>query len=379
MSIMIYLDNASTSIKKPIGVYRELFKNTLFSSFNAGRGTYKKSIGGVLGVMDTRESIAELFNIKNPMQIAFTQNATYALNLLIFGFLKPEDHVIITGVEHNSVLRPVHRHKNYTVVKADKKGNVKASDVEEAILDNTKLIICTHASNVSGSIEPISEIGKTAKKHGIKFLVDSAQTAGIIDIDVEKMNIDMLAFSGHKGLMGPLGTGGLYVAEEIRLKPLVVGGTGSLSESFTQPGIMPDMLQSGTQNTPAIISLKEGVDFVKKHRGEIFDKEKALATEFIEGLLNIKGVKVYGNIKTNRNGTVAFNIGNKDCVEVATRLEEDYKILLRSGFHCSPLAHRSLGTEKTGCIRASFGFFNTEKDVKKIIFAINKISSIGKQ
>lgn len=372
---MIYLDNAATTIRKPIKVYKELFKNTLFSSFNAGRGMYKKSIGAVLDVMETRESIAELFNIKNPLQIAFTQNATYALNFLIQGVLKPEDHVIITGVEHNSVLRPVHKHKNYTIVKADKKGNVKSSDIEKAFSDNTRLVISTHASNVSGSIEPIKEIGETAKKHGALFLADVAQTAGIVDIDVEKMNIDMLAFSGHKGLMGPLGTGGLYVSEEIELNPLVVGGTGSMSESFIQPSVMPDMLQSGTQNTPAIIALKEGVEFAKKHRDEIFQKEKELAKEFIGGLLNIKGVTVYGNIINNRNGTVAFNIENKDCVEVALKLEEEYNILVRSGFHCSPLAHTSLGTEKTGCVRASFGYFNAKSDVENAIFSINKICS----
>lgn len=369
----IYLDNAATSIKKPVGVYKSLFKNTLFSSFNAGRGMYKKSIGAVLEVMDTRESIAELFNIKEPSQIAFTQNATYALNFLISGFLKPEDHVIITGIEHNSVLRPVHRHGNYTIVKADNKGNVKASDIEKAFSDKTKLVITTHASNVSGSIQPVLEIGETAKKHGACFLVDTAQTAGTVKIDVDKMNIDMLAFSGHKGLMGPLGTGGLYVSDKIELNPLIVGGTGSMSESFTQPLVMPDMLQSGTQNTPALIALKEGVDFAKKHREEIFEKEKALALEFIDGLLNIKGVTVYGNISDNRNGTVAFNIDKKDCTKVASILEEDFNILVRSGFHCSPLAHISLGTQKTGCVRASFGFFNTGNDVKKAILAINKI------
>lgn len=371
--MMIYLDNAATSIRKPAGVYKELFKNTLFSSFNAGRGMYKKSIDAVLNVMDTRESIAQLFNVQDPMQIAFTQNATYALNFLISGFLKPEDHVVITGVEHNSVLRPVHRHQNYTIVKADKKGNVRSSDIEKAFLDNTKLVISTHASNVSGSIEPIAKIAEAAKKHNVRFLVDAAQTAGIVDIDVKKMNIDMLAFSGHKGLMGPLGTGGLYVSKKIELNPMIVGGTGSMSESLTQPAIMPDMLQSGTQNTPAIIALKKGVDFVKEHRGEIFEKEKAFAVEFIDGLLNIKGVTVYGNVAINRNGTVAFNIEKKDCIEVASCLEEEYNILVRSGFHCSPLAHRSLGTEKTGCVRASFGFFNTSNDVKKAIFAINRI------
>lgn len=370
----VYLDNAATSAKKPIGVYRTLFKNTVFKSINAGRGTYKKSIGAALGMLDTAESISELFNIDDISQIAFTQNATYALNFLIYGFLKPQDHVVITQLEHNSVLRPVHKHGNYTIVKADSKGNINPENIKKAIKDDTKLVISTHASNVCGSIQNIEKIGKIAHLRGAAFLVDSAQTAGIVDIDVKKMHIDMLAFSGHKGLMGPLGTGGLYVDEKISLKPVVVGGTGSLSESFTQPDIMPEMLQSGTQNTPAILALKSGVDFVKKHKGEILKKETELAKEFIDGLLNIKGVTVYGNVNDRRNGTVAFNINDMDCIKVASWLEDEYKILVRSGLHCAPLAHMALGTSDRGCIRASFGFFNNKKDVKKALFAVNKIA-----
>lgn len=369
----VYLDNAATSIIKPSQVYRSLFKNTLFSSFNAGRGSYKKSIGAVFGILDTQESIADLFNIQDASRIAFSQNATYALNFLICGFLNPEDHVIITGVEHNSVLRPVHRHGNYTVVKADIKGNVKPDDIKKAFRDNTKLVISTHASNVCGSIQPIAEISRLAHENGAAFLLDCAQTAGILDIDVKRMNIDMLAFSGHKGLLGPLGTGGLYVNENINLKPLITGGTGSMSESFTQPDIMPDLMHSGTQNTPAIMALKEGVDFVKKHRNQILQKETELANIFTAELLNIDKVSVYGNLFEDTIANVAFNIKGFDCIQVSALLEE-YGILTRSGFHCAPLAHRSLGTQNTGCVRASFGWFNSKKQINYVISAINKIA-----
>ncbi len=373
----VYLDNAATSAKKPFLVYKSLFKNTVFNSINSGRGSYKKSIDGILKMMDTKESIAELFDIEDISRISFTQNATYALNFAILGFLKPHDHVVITSLEHNSVLRPVHRHGNYTVVEADNRGNINPDDVERAICDNTRLLICTHASNVCGTIEPVFELGKIAKSRGIKFLVDAAQTAGIVDINVFKMNIDMLAFSGHKGLMGPLGTGGLYVSEKVNLEPLIVGGTGSVSESFLQPDIMPDKLESGTQNTPAITALKYGVDFVKKHREEIFEKERSLAIGFIEDILNINGVSVYGNFHNKRNGTVAFNIDGTDSSAVSKILEERFGILTRAGFHCSPLAHKTLGTSETGAVRVSFGFFNSKKEVEKLTFAINKIRKNG--
>ena len=309
--------------------------------------------------------------------MAFFQNDTYALNTAICGFLKPQDHVIITNMAHNSVLRPVHRHGRYSVAKADKNGNLIISSLKNAIREDTKLIVCTHASNVCGSIEPIKKISEIAHEKGIKVLADTAQTAGVQDIDVLDLGIDMLTFSGHKGLMGPLGTGGLYISEDINLEPLVVGGTGSMSESFTQPEIMPDMLHSGTQNMPAIAALGKGVEFVKKHRQEIEEKEKSLAVNFIEEILNIDGVKVYGNIYNDRNATVAFNIKDIDCIRVARVLEEEFNIQLRAGLHCAPLAHKALKTEKTGCVRASFGFFNKTNDVKKIVSAINKIAKIG--
>lgn len=373
----VYLDNAATTARKPISVYKELFYKTVFSSINSGRGTYRESIEAVSDILDAQDEIAELFNISDSSQIAFFQNATYALNTAILGYVKPGENIVISGMEHNSVLRPVYRLGNFSVAKADDKGNISPYSVKKAIGSDTALVVISHASNVCGSVQPIADIIKVAHEAGAKVLIDAAQTAGILDIDVEELGIDMLAFSGHKGLMGPLGTGGLYVAEDVLLKPLVVGGTGSMSESFLQPDIMPDMLHSGTQNLPAICGLKEGVRFVKQRRGEILEKEKYLATTFIDGLLNICGVSVLGNYSKMRNGTVAFNIDNSDCIVIADRLSEEFNIKVRAGFHCAPLAHKSLGTSKTGCIRASFGYFNKESDVKKILHAVNKIKKMG--
>lgn len=370
----IYLDNASTTKRKPVTVYKTLIKNTVFSSVNAGRGTYKKSINAVSQMLDTADKLAELFNIKDSTRIAFCQNATYALNTVIRGFLKPNDHAIITNMAHNSVLRPIYRHGNYSIAKADEQGNLIIEELENAIREDTRLIICTHASNVCGSIEPLKQIVRIAHGRGIKVLADAAQTAGVLKIDVSDTGLDMLAFSGHKGLMGPLGTGGLYIAEEVALEPLAVGGTGSMSESYVQPEIMPDMLHSGTQNMPAIAALGAGTEFVIRHRLEIEEKEMYLANMFIDGIMNIPEVRLYGNLYDNRNATVAFNIKEVDCVKAAELLENAFNIQVRAGFHCAPLAHRALKTYKTGCIRASFGFFNEKADVKKILYAVNKIS-----
>lgn len=372
---MIYLDNAATSMRKPFCVLKKVCYETIFKSINAGRGTYKKSLAASLKMINAAEEVAELFNIDDISRIAFTQNATYAINMLILGYVSPCDHVIITGMEHNSVLRPVYKLGNFSIVKPDIFGNINPDDVRKEIKSNTKLIICNHASNVCGTIQPIYDIGKIARDEKITFMVDASQTAGILDIDVKKMNIDMLAFSGHKGLMGPLGTGGLYISPEISLKPVITGGTGSMSESFTQPDIMPDMLMVGTQNTPAISALGEAIRYVKKRRRENFEKEMFLANKFIEDVLNINKVIVYGNLYKKRNATVAINIENIDPILAAEFFEEKYKILVRSGFHCAPLAHKSINTGG-GCIRFSFGWHNRISDVRRAVLAVNELSKI---
>lgn len=372
---MLYLDNAATSYQKPMAVYRAMLKNTWKNSVNAGHGGHTYSVRGAAEILKTSEKLANLFHIGNPERIAYTPNATYALNMAIGGLLKNGGHAVVTQMEHNSVLRPVHYYGNYTVVKADREGRVAPAAIEAAICPDTVLIVCTHISNVCGTIQPIEEIGKIAKKHNIPFLVDAAQSAGSTPIDVEKMHIDMLAFSGHKGLLGPLGTGGLYVGENVTLSPVLFGGTGSQSESLIQPAVMPDMLHCGTLNTPAIIALGAGVDYIQKRSVEdIAESECRLAKKFMDNLLNMPDVIVYGKPdKAERNGTVAFNIRRMDSVETAQRLNDEFQICVRGGWHCAYPAHVAIGSEKGGAVRASFGAFDHMHAVNRITDALYQI------
>ncbi len=377
---MIYLDNPATSMKKPSVVAEAMYRNTVNYSVNAGRGGHRASVMGARGIADTQEALAEFFGIQNPERIAFTQNATYALNMAIRGILRRGDHAIITSMEHNSVLRPVHLSCSYTIVEANEKGEINPKDIERAIRRNTRLIATTHASNVCGTVMPVMQIGEICKRHKLPYLLDTAQTAGIIPINAEEMNVAMLAFSGHKGLMGPLGTGGLYVREDVRLSPLIVGGTGTESKNKNQPTTMPDMLHSGTMNTPAIMALKEAVRYVQNIGVEaIGEKERLLAEYLISGLMNIEGVTVYGLSKGNRNGTVCFNIGDMDSQEAANILNDDFGIATRGGYHCSYIAHQTLGTQRTGAVRAGFGWFSSKRDADSLLFAVNKIAHRRKE
>ncbi len=373
---MLYLDNAATSLKKPPGVYLSMMKNTIANSANSGRGGHFYSLRATKKIYETTESICKLFNIDSIERIAYTQNATYALNMAILGTLDKNSHVIITQMEHNSVLRPVNKTCRYSVIKADRHGRIRPADILNLIRPDTKMIISTHASNVCGTIMPISKISEIAHKNGLLFMVDAAQTAGCLPIDVEKDGIDLMAFSGHKGLMTPMGVGGLYVGDNVSINPVITGGTGSMSESLVQPDFLPDMLQSGTLNAPAIIAAKESADLILKETPEaIGAKEHELAVRLINNLMNIDNVIIYGvgNDK-DRNGTVAFNIRGMDSVMCAQILNDEYKICTRGGWHCAYPAHCALGSEKTGAVRASFGYFNTSHDADKLTDAIYRIS-----
>ncbi len=374
---MIYLDNAATSFYKPASVIKAMAEHTARNSVNAGRGGHVFSRRGAEIITETADSLASLFNIDSPERIAFTPNATLALNMAILGVGAGGGHIIVTSMEHNSVLRPVNLLGNYTIVQADSSGFIDPDDIKKAIKPDTVLIICTHASNVSGSIEPIAEIGKIAREYNLLFLVDAAQTAGVIDIDTEAMNIDLLAFSGHKGLLGPLGTGGLYVGKQVRLTPFITGGTGSNSESLSQPDFMPDMLHSGTMNTPAIAALGVAAEYIRKTgRENIRKKELALALETINHLESIKGVTVLGTKDPEkRNGTVAFTVDGIDSPKIAEILSEKYGIAVRGGWHCAYQAHKTLGTAKSGAVRASFGNFNRKSDVIGLTNAVKDIVS----
>ncbi len=366
---MIYLDNAATSAKKPLCVFGKLFYESLFTSVNAGRGAHSKSLRAVNGINKTAEALAKLLNIDDPSCIAFTPNATYAINLAMLGLLTPGDHVIVTAMDHNSVMRPAAHFGDFTVVDADDNGYVNPKDIEAAIRPETTLIVCTHVSNVCGAIQPVEEIGEIAKKYQIHFLLDASQSIGCMEVDAKKIGADLIAFPGHKGLLGPLGTGALYVENDTLLKPVITGGTGSLSESLIQPRFMPDMLHAGTMNTPAIMALGTAASCIEDPK--ITHKyEQELAELFIEDLLCMDGVSVYGPLKNNRNGTVSFNINGVEPAEVEDYLDKEKKIIVRSGYHCAPIAHKTLGSDKKGSVRASFGYFNTNYDRMKLTDAI---------
>lgn len=358
-------------------VMASLFYNSLVNSVNAGRGAHRFSLRGAGMLASAQDEIAALFNIDSPERIVFAQNATLALNMAIGGILSGGGHAIVTSMEHNSVLRPVHSYGNYTMVYADEFGYVSPDDIEAVIGPDTRLIICTHASNVCGSIQPIAQIGALARRRGILFLVDAAQTAGTVDINVQEMNIDMLAFSGHKGLMSPLGTGGLYVGERAELTPIISGGTGSASESLSQPDYLPDMLQAGTMNTPAIAAMGAGAKFIRRIGVDnILAHERTLAEDFIERICSVNGVRILGgHDMSKRNGTVAFTFDGLGSAEAAQLLDSRYKIAVRGGWHCAYYAHRTLGSEASGAVRVGFGWYNSLSDSKKTAAAVKQIAS----
>ncbi|MBQ7975425.1 MAG: aminotransferase class V-fold PLP-dependent enzyme [Clostridia bacterium] len=359
--MMIYLDNAATSAKKPLCVYGRLFYESLFGSINAGRGAHKKSVRAIRLINETAEAIAELLNIDDPSAIGFLPNASYALNSAIHGIVKPGDHIVTTSMEHNSVLRPVTQTGNFTIVPADSEGYVQPADIENAIRPETKLIICSHISNVSGSVQPVEKIGKIAKKYGIHFLLDAAQSAGCYEINAKEINADLIAFSGHKGLLGPLGTGGLYVEPGVDLEPYITGGTGSMSESMIQPAFMPDMLQVGTLNSPAIIALGTAVRALEPPSKTNL-RESEIARRFIDDLCELEQVEIFGSRDNKRNGTVSFRIPGYDPAEIEDYLDRKKGIIVRSGYHCAPLAHKTLGSSETGTVRVSFGYYNSDYD-----------------
>lgn len=379
---MIYFDNGATTFPKPNEVYDAIMRAMKEYGANPGRSGHKLALRMGREIYETRELLAKLFNVDNPMNIVFTSNCTESLNLAIKGILNKGDHVITSSMEHNSVLRPLvsleKEGVELSIVKGNHMGKIEAEDIAKNIKDNTKLIVITHVSNLTGTIMPIEEIGKIARENGIYFLVDAAQSAGVYDIDVEKMNIDMLAFPGHKGLLGPQGTGGLYVREGLPLKEIKQGGTGSFSHLLDQPDIYPDRYETGTLNGPGIVGLGAGVKYIL-NRGieDIRRHEEELTKHFIEGLSKIDKVKIYGPLNEKEQGAVvSINIGDEDSSEISYILDEKYDIQVRPGLHCAPLAHKTIGTFEQGVIRFSFGPFNTHNEID---FALNAIREIVKE
>lgn len=378
---MIYLDNAATSYPKPEEVYDTVLDHMKNFGANPGRSGHQLALQAGRGIFKTRELIAKLFNIENPMQVVFTCNATESLNLAIKGVLKEGDHVITSSMEHNSVLRPIKSLESKgienTIIKCNSEGFINTEDIKNAIKSNTKMIALTHGSNVTGTIMPIKEVGKIAKEANVLFLVDAAQTGGIYDIDVNEMNIDLLALPGHKGLMGPQGTGFLYIRENLNVMHFKEGGTGSKSEELTQPQMMPDRYESGTANAPGISGLGAGIEFILKEGLEkIRNHEKELTQYFIDELKKIESVKIYGPKDAEKQGAVvSINIGSEDSSEIAYILDSAFNIAVRSGLHCAPLAHKTIGSFEQGTVRFGIGYFNTKKDIDKAIVAIKEICS----
>lgn len=365
---MLYLDNAATTARKPARVYASLIYHTIFRSFNAGRGAHGSSLRASEIIINTQELLAQLLNVNNPQNIAFMPNATYALNTAILG-AHGGGHIVISQMEHNSVLRPVHLLGNYSIAEADSSGYVSAESFKRAITPETSLVVCTHASNVCGTIEPVREIAAAAHEAGALFLLDASQTIGAEEVDNSVINADFIAFPGHKGLMGPLGTGALYVRDADTVTPVITGGTGSVSDSTEQPRIMPDMLHPGTLNAPAIAALGSAVKYILRHREEIREREAEAVSIFDERLRGIKGVKLCGN--KNKTGISAFNIGNYTSDEAEELLSG--KIALRSGLHCAPLAHKALGTEEIGLVRVSFGAFDSAARARRAAAAVKAV------
>jgi cysteine desulfurase family protein len=380
---MIYLDNAATSYPKPKEVGQAMMYFLEKVGANPGRSSHRLSIESGRILYQARESLAELFNVDDPLRIIFTLNVTEALNLALKGLLRPGDQVITSSMEHNSVMRPLRelekRGVEVKVVPCSSQGVLDPVDIERAIKKNTKLIVLNHGSNVIGSLTPITVVGEMAKRHHILFLVDTAQTAGCYPLDIKKDNIDLLAFTGHKALYGPPGTGGLVIGERVNTKkliPLKVGGTGSHSEFEEQPDFLPDLYESGTPNIVGLNGLKEGVRFVLAEGvDKIHQQEKNLIIRLIEGLKEIPEVTLYGgDYRKEQVAVVSFNLKDKWPSEVGMRLDEEYDIMCRVGLHCSPATHKTIGTFPRGTVRFSMSWFNTLEEVDQVIMAIREIA-----
>lgn len=376
---MIYLDNAATTMQKPQEVI-EAVVAAMGSMGNAGRGVNDASLSASRIIYDTRERICRLVGGSDPRQVAFTCNSTESLNIAIRGLLKPGDHVITTMLEHNSVLRPLYdletNGTSLTIVKSDANGNFDIEDMKAAVRPDTKMIVCTNGSNLTGNYVDPKPIGEFARERGILFVVDASQTAGVFPIDVKDMKIDVLCFTGHKGLLGPQGTGGLYVREGVAVRSMKVGGTGVQTYSKMQPVQMPTVLEAGTLNGHGIAGLHAALGYIEKYgMDKIRMREQELMWRFYEGVKDIEHVRVYGDFSTkNRCAIVTLNIGDYDSSEVSDELLTEYGISTRSGGHCAPLMHKALGTVEQGAVRFSFSHYNTDEEVDAAIRAVQELA-----
>lgn len=365
---MIYLDNAATTLHKPQSVIDAVVA-AMQSMGNCARGTHEGSMIAARSIFETREKLARLFGCPRAEHMVFTANSTEALNLSIAGLFDSGDHIISTDLEHNSVLRPLYRLETLgaavSFVPADSKGRIDYEDFIRLIRPNTRAIICTHASNLTGNLVDLALVGSIAREYGLLFLVDASQTAGVFPIDMRELHINVLCFTGHKGMLGPQGTGGLCVGEGLNIRPWKVGGTGILTFDREQPARLPEALEAGTLNGHGIAGLGAAVDYIlETGMDALREKEQALAQRFYEAVSPLPGITVYGDFSDFRRAPiVALNIGELDSAEVSFHLSENYGIATRSGGHCAPRLHHALGTASQGAVRFSFSSFNTETEV----------------
>lgn len=375
---MIYLDNAATTRIKP-KVVVEAVAEALTTLGNAERGTHSASLGASRTVFSTRMKLAKFFNAEGPSNIVFTMNATESLNIAIKGILEKGDAVITTCLEHNSVLRPLYQLRDEGVelsfVSADKLGRPNYEEFESLIKPNTKAIISTAGSNLTGNLVDIKRVGEIAKKHGLIFVVDASQTAGVFPIDVKELNIDILCFTGHKGLLGPQGTGGMYVRDGVEVKPYLSGGTGVQTYNEHQPAEMPTRLEAGTLNGHGLAGLDAAIDYINEFGMQaIHDKEMSLMWRFYNGVKDIEGVKIYGDLDVkDRCPIVSINLSDYESGAVSDELANRFEIATRPGGHCAPLMHKALGTVDQGAVRFSFSHFNTEEEVDTAINAVRTL------
>lgn len=379
MEKLIYLDNAATTLHKPPQV-AEAVKEAILTAGNAARGAHGASMQASRTVFETRQKLARLLGCPQADHVVFTANSTMALNIAIQGILSPEDHAISTDLEHNSVLRPLYALQEQGMgldfVRADRQGNIRYEDFAPLFRPNTKAVVCTHASNLTGNMLDIARIAEIAHEHGALLIVDASQTAGTVPIDMTALGVDVLCFTGHKGLMGPQGTGGLCIRPGVDIRPLLRGGSGIHSFDRHQPEAYPTRLEAGTLNSHGIAGLDAAADYLLEVGVEaIRQKEQALMRQFYEGVRHIDGVTIYGDFSpSQRAAIVALNIRDYDSAEIADVLSADYGIATRPGAHCAPRMHEALGTVQQGAVRFSFSVFNTEEEIDAAIAAVTELA-----
>lgn len=379
---MIYLDNAATSWPKPPEVLRAMTDVLERAGGNPGRSGHRLSIAAARVIYDTREEISQFFGISDPLRVIFTGNATHAINLAMIGMLKPGDHVVTSSMEHNAVMRPLRSLEKQgirlSIVACASDGSLDVGAVAGVVTSDTRLVVLTHASNVAGTLLPIGEVATIAHQAGALLLVDAAQTAGVIPINMMATGIDLLAFTGHKELQGPPGVGGLVIADGIdvaQIRPLICGGTGSRSESEEQPDDLPDKFESGTANLAGIAGLNAGLQWIKERGIEETQAHlKTLSGALIEGLSSLTKVKVYGTLDPDRSvAVVSFTVAGSRVSEIGLRLDENYSILSRVGLHCAPAAHKTIGSFPEGTVRLAPGVFTTMEDIQHVVRTIGRV------